>query len=86
MYLNAPRVLSITAATDIEVNEQQEAMTKHATVEHDIKQVSGNTNTHNAYNNYVHIPKQETAASAYVDIDEKNRETARSIGRSSLCT
>ena len=78
-YLNDPHVLSITAATDIEVNEQQEAMTKHAIIENIIKQMSGNTNTHTAYNNYVHMPKQEAEAAADVDIDaklEKQQEAA----------
>ena len=54
-------------------------MTKHAIIENITKQMSGNTNTHNVYNNYVHMPKQEAEASAYVDIDaklEKQQEAA----------
>ena len=48
-YLNDPHVLASTSATDLE-NEEHENMTKNVIIEHVIRQMSGETNTHNVYN------------------------------------
>ena len=69
-YLNDPHVLAITSAPDLEMNEQQENMTKNVIIENAIRQMSGATNTHNVYNTYVHTPQQETAASADVGMND----------------
>ena len=52
------------------MNEQQENMTKNVTISNLIKQMSGETNTHNVYNTYAHTPPEETAASADVGMDD----------------
>ena len=56
-YLNDPHVLAITSTTDLEMNEQQENMTKNVIIENVIRQMSGATNTHNVYNtlSLIHI-------------------------------
>ena len=51
------------------MNEQQENMTENV-ISNLIKQMSGETNTHNVYNTNVHTPQQETAASADVGMDD----------------
>ena len=79
-YLNDPHVLAITSATDLEMNEQPENMTKNVIIENVIRQMSGATNTHNVYNSYVHMPQQETAASADVNMGDRLDSEGQNMG------
>ena len=41
------------------MNEPQENMTKNASIEHVITQMSACTSTHNVYNSYAHMPQPD---------------------------
>ena len=68
------------------MNEQQENISKNVTIANLIKQMSGETSTHNVYNTYVHTPHQETAASADVGMDDGLDSEAQKNGRCGACT
>ena len=46
-------------------------MPKTVIIENVTRQMSGETNTHNVYNTYVHTPQPETAATADVNMGER---------------
>jgi hypothetical protein len=80
--LNSLDAMALLKGSAIDLEQQQEQMTKHKIMESMITQMSNTTNTHNVFNHYNHMPKQETTAGVDHVYDERLNKEAETLGES----